>query len=154
MRCDGAAVIYINGTEVGRTSDLQNTWSHQVTANASTIAIHCHSEGGDAGLIASFSNGLTTDNAWRCSHVSVDGWHEENFDDSDWDRAYVIQANDGRGETWSKDNGFPDNAKWIWESRIQSNSDSYCRGNLSELTTFDLSLACTTPCKLDVHYNN
>ena len=134
MRCDDAAVIYIDGTEVGSTSAWTEVWSQEVTGNTRTIAIHCHNNRGDAGLIASFSNGLTTDNTWRCSHVSVGGWYEENFDDSDWNRTYIIQANDGSGEGWSKDNEFSNKAKWIWgSSTIQSNSDSYCRGKLSEL---------------------
>ena len=141
VRCDDSAVIYIDGTEVGRTLHSGKIWSEQITANAKTIAIYCHNEFRVAGLIASFSNGLTTDKTWRCSHDSVDDWYKENFDDSDWDRAYVIQANNGRGETWPKDEEFPDNAKWIWGGNAMAeDASSYCRGKLSELTTFHLSL--------------
>ena len=151
VRCDDVAIIYIDGTMVGSTSGSMEIWSQEATASARSIAIHCRNNDGAGGFIASFSNGLTTDNTWRCSHAIVDGWYEENFDDSDWDRAYVVQANDGRGQTWSKDNGFPDNAKWIWRSKIQVNSNSYCRGKLSEFTTFEL-LSYALQCKMDVHY--
>ena len=141
MRCDDGAIIYINATEVGRTSNSSHVWSQDVTANASTIAIYCNNTGGIAGLIASFSNGLTTDNTWRCSHIRVDGWYDENFDDSDWEGAYVMQANDGSGTAWQNDNGFPDNAKWIWgSSDLVTNSASYCRGKLSEWTILTFCL--------------
>ena len=136
LRCDVGASIYIDGTEVGRTSNSSDIWSEDVTANAKTIAIYCNNPDGRAGLIASFSNGLTTDNTWRCSHGNISGWYEENFDDSDWDRAYIIQANDD-GETWAKDNEFPYYAKWISGGfAFPTRRYSYCRGKLSELTTF------------------
>ena len=136
VRCDDSVFVYIDGNEVGRTSDSQTVWSQEVAARVRIIAIYCYNFVGDAGLLVSFSNGLTSDSTWRCTHDNVGGWYEEAFDDSDWDRAYVIQPNDGSGERWLKDNRFPDNAKWIWGSSDMAGYPvSYCRGKTSELTT-------------------
>ena len=145
MRCQRSGTIYIDGNQVGTTSKARRAGHGRSLQMPGpllfTVAITFI---GIFASIASFSNDLKTDNAWRCSHDNVDEWYDENSDDSDWDRAYVLYENDGSGG-WLTENRIPDYAKWIWASNIfqadKRTLHSYGRWKLSELTAFDLSLS-------------
>lgn len=91
VRCDDIAnSIYVDGILVGNTSAWWETWVHDIADDAKVIAVDCQNIGNWGGLIASFDNGLTSDNTWICSINNESGWYDKDFDDSNWNRAYVI----------------------------------------------------------------
>ena len=138
VRCDDKAKIYIDGGYVGGTSRSTEIWTaDSISDSAQVIAVECENTGQNAaGLIASFSNGLTTDSTWRCTGDSFTGWQSVTFDDQRWLSPYVAQNNSGRTVRWPEDPNFPADAKWIWkrayEGLIETPGNSYCRGRLRE----------------------
>lgn len=130
VRCDDIAHnIYVDGKLIGNTTDWSEVWKKDISDDAKIIAVECENTVGLGGLIASISNGLTTDNTWKCSGGSVPGWYDVDFDDSEWERAHVVKLNGDRQQLWNPDINFPDHAVWIWKDNSR-NERSYCRGIL------------------------
>ena len=44
-------------------------------------------------FLASSSNGINTDEQWRCTNVFDDGWFLPNYTDSSWPKALVVGSN-------------------------------------------------------------
>ena len=140
VRCDDKAIIYIDGIYHGITRGYNEIWVNDgISESAQLIAVDCENTGNNtsAGLIASFSTGLTTDNTWRCSGDNYAGWEGVAFDDQSWSNAYVAQNNrEPAVGKWKEDTAFPADAKWIWkhvyESYHADAGHSYCRGRLRE----------------------
>ena len=138
VRCDDRATIYIDGEYVGGTSLSTEVWTDgSISDSAQVIAVECENTGqNDAGLIASFSNGLATDSTWRCTGDSFQGWERATFDDQQWSNAYVAQKNSDPVSRWEKDLNFLPDAEWIWRRAYLGNEEdpghSYCRGRLRE----------------------
>lgn len=136
MRCDDIAnSIYVDGQLVGNTTDRTHTWTYGIADDAKIIAVDCQNTGpgGPGGLIASFDNRFPSDNTWRCSSNNDKGWYGEDFDDSNWNRAYVIEDNASDDGGWSHDDDFPNRAKWIWkDNNYAEATHSYCRGKIGE----------------------
>lgn len=134
VRCDDIThAIYVDGQNVGNTNNSDAIWASNLADGALLIAVDCENIGAWGGLIASFGNGLTTDNTWRCSSNPGSGWYKEDFDDNDWDRAYIIQSNPTVTDVqrWVKDNEFSESAEWIWKDQnYLTLAHSYCRGRL------------------------
>lgn len=134
VRCDDIANnIYVDGQRVGSTSYWTRTWKYDIADDAKIIAVNCQNTGSWGGLIASFDNGLTSDNTWRCSSNNESGWYDEDFDDSGWNTAYVIEENqwDNGGRSYEYD--FPDRATWIWKDKnYYEATHAYCRGTIGE----------------------
>lgn len=135
VRCDDIAnSIYVDGQLVGNTTDWTHTWTYDIADDVKIIAVNCQNIGNWGGLIASFDNGLTSDNTWRCSSNNEAGWYDEDFDDSNWNIAYVIEDNTSGNGGWNYDDDFPERAKWIWKdgNYYYETTHSYCRGKLGK----------------------
>ena len=77
-----------------------------------------------AGVLASTSTGMVTDETWKCSAVHEDGWNLLAFDDSAWLAASVYGANgDSRLQFISP---ISSGAKWIWAQGAAAGT-VYCR---------------------------
>ena len=74
----------------------------------------------DALFLASSSNGIRTDESWRCTNVYHDGWFLPHYDDSLWPEAFVVDNNTHAAYI------APD-AKWI--GYVQISNKIYCRRN-------------------------
>lgn len=129
VRCDDIAhAIYVDGQNVGSTTSSDDVWTSNIGDNIDFIAVDCENTGAWGGLIASFGNGLTTDNTWRCSSKPHSRWYEKDFDDIDCNKAYIIESNPTYTDVplWVRDN-----AKWIWrDSSYEESTHSYCRERL------------------------
>lgn len=138
VRCDDIAhTIYVDGKLVGNTTGWTDVWKQYIADDAKLIAVECENVANQGGLIVSFGNGLTTDNTWRCSGENVHGWYDVDFDDSDWERASIIELNEQNKDIhtskWLSDRNFLDKAKWVWKNVYTARRErSYCRGRLSK----------------------
>ena len=69
------------------------------------------------------SNGILTNETWKCSSDLYHGWTSPDFDDRDWPLAKVI-VNHG-DKPWDKIDGIAETAKWIWANKDKG--VVYCR---------------------------
>ncbi|XP_078362112.1 uncharacterized protein LOC144646406 isoform X2 [Oculina patagonica] len=85
------------------------------------------SSASDALFLASTSNGIITDERWRCTNVYHDGWFLPCYDDSLWPNAFVVYNNTGA-------HFIAPDAKWI--GYVTISNKIYCRRNsTNELAT-------------------
>ena len=75
------------------------------------------------GILGSTSNGLLTNETWKCNSDLYPGWNSPDFDDKGWPSAKVV-ANHGV-LPWRKRHGIAETAKWIWADNY--NDTVYCR---------------------------
>ena len=101
-------------------------YSFYFPANLEVVAIYVKNSGGPAGLIASFANGIVTDNKWKCTTQAIRNWHTTGFDDSNWPAATIHGGNSGRLMV----NRVPSNAKWIGPNYRNANG-FYCRRHMT-----------------------
>ncbi|XP_078361491.1 uncharacterized protein LOC144645828 [Oculina patagonica] len=85
----------------------------------------------DVFLLASSSNGIMTDERWRCTNVYHEGWFLPCFDDSFWPNAFVHSNNTGVPY-------IARDAKWIGFKTISNKI--YCRRNTTNVEP-------VTPCR-------
>ncbi|XP_078352807.1 uncharacterized protein LOC144637621 [Oculina patagonica] len=80
------------------------------------------------GILGSFSNGLVTNESWKCTNHFYLGWNIPHLDDSNWPAAVVVAKH---GDSpWGTIAGISLTAKWIWAAGGGFNI-VYCRLNLS-----------------------
>lgn len=109
ITADDNFVLYVNGTEVGRSPDKADSWSTEsdidLTAELqpgrNVLAVQsANTQPGPSGLIAKLHveqaghDPLTvvTDADWKSFDAAVDGWQAPDFDDSSWPAALVATA--------------------------------------------------------------
>lgn len=95
--CDNECTVFVNGTEVGRSTDHQELTMvplDKALNGKVTIAVHARNTGGPAALAlwllwedAAGWQEMTTDETWRVSGAEVAKWNEVAFDDSTWEAA-------------------------------------------------------------------
>lgn len=95
--CDNECTVFVNGTEVGKSTDHQELTMvplDQVLNGKVTIAVYAKNTGGPAALAlwllwedAAGTQETTTDETWRVSGAAVAKWNEVDFDDSTWEAA-------------------------------------------------------------------
>ena len=79
--------------------------------------------GSPFGILGSTSNGLLTNETWKCSSDFYPGWTSPDFDDRDWPLSKVV-ANHG-DHPWYTIDGIAKTAKWIWAKNYEHTV--YCR---------------------------
>ena len=107
-------------------TNLKIFYSFYFPANLQVVAIYVKNSGGPAGLIASFANGIVTDNKWKCTTQAIRNWHTTGFDDSNWPVASIHGSNSGQLSV----NRVPSNAKWIGPNYRNANG-FYCRRHMT-----------------------
>ena len=80
-------------------------------------------DGSPFGILGSTSNGLLTNETWKCSSDFYPGWTSPDFDDRDWPLAKVLATNGDR--PWKTIDGIAKTAKWIWAKNYEHTV--YCR---------------------------
>jgi hypothetical protein len=68
--------LYADGQLIAQTASWPDTQTAVLTRRPKVLAMKCIDYGGSAGLILSTSNGLTTDNTWRCSSTEDANWNQ------------------------------------------------------------------------------
>ena len=75
------------------------------------------------GILGSTSNGLLTNETWKCSTHHSPKWKSPDFDDRYWPLAKVV-GNNG-DSPWGTRPGIAETAKWIWADNYADTV--YCR---------------------------
>ena len=104
-------------------------WSFQISSNATLIAVKGVQFGTKGGILGSLSNGLVTDEAWKCTERFHSDWMKLTYDDSAWSRAKAHGYNGANA--WGKVPGIADNANWIWTADNKNDDVVYCRRTLT-----------------------
>ena len=118
--------MFADGQSLGTDSNWGHPTTYLVPGNTRVLSVAGKDLGGNFGILGSMSNGLVTDESWKCSSFPYPGWNFPDFDDQGWHSANVI-ANHG-DNPWNTINGIATAAKWIW---AKNKSDAaYCRLNL------------------------
>ena len=79
---DGKTAFEYNNDEGAKNSHSDNSWI-PIPRKTEGLGIECRNNGGEAGMIASTTDGtIVTDDSWLCSSKFVKGWAEPGFQDS------------------------------------------------------------------------
>ncbi|XP_068677600.1 uncharacterized protein [Montipora foliosa] len=117
--------IFADGTSLGNGLGLASSFS--IPFGTRVVAVRAWKRGANPGLrggnsgyrgrglIGSFSNGLVTNERWKC-HVSTRtlGWTSPEFDDTMWPPAMVLEK--GNDIPREDIHGILKAARWIWTS--------------------------------------
>ena len=119
--------MFADGRSLG-TDGWENLTTYVVPGNTRVLSVAGENVPGGIhfGILGSTSNGLVTNETWKCTSVLFPGWNSPNFDDQNWPLATVI-ANHG-DIPWGILNGIAVTAKWIWGDT--NNNTAYCRLSL------------------------
>ena len=116
--------IFADGQSLGTDSNWRNPTTYLVPGNTRVLSVAGKELGQkNSAILGSTSNGLVTNETWKCSSVLSPGWNSPDFDDRDWPFAQVI-ANHG-DLPWRKIRGIVETAKWIWAKNYKHTV--YCR---------------------------
>ena len=125
--CDNTMEMFADGRSLGKDN---GNWgiavTYSVPGDTRVISVAGQDWAVPFGVLGSFSNGLVTNESWRCSSTLSPGWNSPDFDDQQWPFAVVV-GNHG-DSPWGFISGIASKAKWIWTSGQYS--DVYCRVNL------------------------
>ena len=119
--------MYADITTIEHQND--NDWSipsiYQIPGDAKVLSVIGTNapDGSPFGILGSTSNGLLTNETWKCSSDIYLRWTSPDFDDQDWPLAKVI-ANHGK-KPWYRIDGIAGTAKWIWANKYEHTV--YCR---------------------------
>ena len=122
--CDNKMEMFADGQSLGTDSNWENPTTYHVPGHTRVLSVAGEDYGGGhLGILGSTSNGLVTNETWKCSSVLYPGWTSPAFDDQNWPLAKVI-ANHG-DSPWNTIKGIAMTAKWIWENT--NSNTAYCR---------------------------
>ena len=114
--------MFADGESLGEdNSECRVASNFLILGNTRVISVQGKSTSGQYGILGSFSNGLVTNENWKCSGNWSSEWNYPDFDDSHWPHAVAI-GNNGIIPGISKA------AKWIWTNAHYSKV--YCRLDL------------------------
>ena len=110
--CGNSMEMFADGQSLGKDSNWGDPTTYLVPGNTRVLSVAGKDLEGNFGIFGSVSNGLVTDESWKCSSFPYPGWNSPDFDDQGWHFANVI-ANHG-DNPWNTINGIAKAAKWIW----------------------------------------
>ena len=128
--------VYGDGIIVGYHDGWRKTLTSAMQTIPKTIAVSCFNKGGPAGLLGSTPDGyILTNSTWKCSTNYEKDWNKEDFDDSHWSNAVIVDNNiNPTTYGWKQLPEISSHAMWIDAAKnIPKNSTSYCRLNLGTL---------------------
>ncbi|ESO95290.1 hypothetical protein LOTGIDRAFT_160410 [Lottia gigantea] len=131
VTCDNIGEFFVDGQLVASSNDWRVGFPVVFPARAQVLAFDCLDEGVIGGIRGSFSNGMVTDSAWKCSTSDDDGWRELRFDDSEWQNA-TIQTHSQWG---NEPTSISSEAKWIWTAGDTADRHVFCRRRLRSATS-------------------
>ena len=103
----GSGSTWVNTSKKQIEINVRSKQAHRFVWPKDTKTVTIKAQGRNKGILASFSNGIVTDESWSCcSHVSG-SYHS----DHEWENASIVtNASFGRPQE------IASNAKWIWIS--------------------------------------
>ena len=118
--------MFADDTNLGDDNgNWQIPFTYKVPGDTRVISVIGRNEPGPPlfGILGSTSNGLLTNETWKCSSDFYPGWNSPNFDDRNWPFAKVV--GDHGDQPWYIIDSIAKTAKWIW---VSENKDIvYCR---------------------------
>ncbi|XP_078352806.1 uncharacterized protein LOC144637620 [Oculina patagonica] len=126
--CDDAMEMFADGRSLGRDNeDCRRPTYFIIPGNTRLISIKAKPSKFQGGILGSFSNGLVTNESWKCTDDFYLGWNIPHFDDSNWPLAVVVAK---YGDIpWGPIPVIAATAKWIWTAGPGLGT-VYCRLNL------------------------
>ncbi|KAM7429728.1 hypothetical protein ABFA07_019447 [Porites harrisoni] len=130
FNCDNAMELFADDTSLGNdNSNWRASFTYTITGNPRVISVVGADFGGGFGILGSTTNGLLTNESWKCTGVLYPGWNSPDFDDQNWPSARVFGVNSADSPWGMMISGIEATAKWIWAAD-QDNGVVYCRLNL------------------------
>lgn len=126
MTCDNSMEIFADAVSLGSNDNWQIATTFHMPGDTRVISVKGKDWGSQFGILGSFSNGLVTNESWKCSSVLYSGWNSPDFNDQLWPFAKVV-GNHG-DSPWGFIASIAQTAKWIWTAGQYD--DVYCRLNL------------------------
>lgn len=107
-------------------------WS-TIDSGIQVLAVSCHSNKTKPWIMGSVSNGMVTDDRWKCFSQEKEGFDNMNwvtslFDDTHWAQAVANYSN--THSPWGKVPDISNNAFWI-STADKDDSKLFCRRRLS-----------------------
>lgn len=127
--CDNSMEMFADGKSLGK--DNEN-WIRPtefiIPGNTRVISVKAKPVRFQHGILGSFSNGLVTNESWKCTDDYYLGWNIPYLDDSNWPAAMVVAKHGA--SPWAKTiAGISSTAKWIWTAGPGFDT-VYCRLHL------------------------
>ena len=110
--------LYLDGVFTAEANDALTLVKDQHKLQA--VHVEDSAPSNDALFLSSSSNGIRTDESWKCTNVYHDGWFLPDYDDSFWPEAFVVGNN-------TRFHFIAPDAKWI--GYVQFSNKIYCRRN-------------------------
>lgn len=138
ITCNGELAFYdqrLDKLVVSRSPANISLWS-TIDSGIQVLAVSCHSNKTKPWIIASVSNGMVTDDRWKCFSQEKEGldnmnWVTSLFDDTHWAQAVANYSN--THSPWGKVPDISNNAFWI-STADKDDSKLFCRRRLSEVS--------------------
>ncbi|KAL9980681.1 hypothetical protein ACROYT_G009299 [Oculina patagonica] len=118
---DDKLTVFADGELVGRNGGY---WSaakwFSFSSKTKIIAVSVTNiPGGNSGFLGIFSNGVVTDDSWKCKETQTpeNGWQGANYSDDTWRNAYIRYSNTGPFRVY----GIPPYIRWISPANISAN---------------------------------
>ena len=121
--CDNSLEIFADGRSLGEDKHWPVASSYLIPGDTRVISVLGKDFGSQYGILGSFSNGLVTNESWKCSSTLYPGWNSPDFDDGHWPHAVVVGKHGDK--PWGVIPGIELTAKWIWAAG--NPDDVYCR---------------------------
>ena len=120
---------------VSRSPANISLWS-TIDSGIQVLAVSCHSNKTKPWIMGSVSNGIVTDDRWKCFSQEKEGldnlkWVTSLYDDTHWAHAVANYSN--THSPWGKVPDISNNAFWI-STADKDDSKLFCRRRLSEVS--------------------
>ncbi|CAH3030526.1 unnamed protein product, partial [Porites evermanni] len=114
--CDDSMELFADDTSLGNdNNDWHVSFTYgNVPGNTRVLSVIGTDVGGGFGILGSTTNGLLTNESWKCTGVLYPGWNSPDFDDQNWPSARVFGVNSADSPWGKMISGIETTAKWIW----------------------------------------
>ena len=121
-------IVIANGVEIGEEVTKGKTTTFTLPKALQVLVVLATHYSIDApGILGSFSNGVVTDETWKCTGEPVSsGWGTSDYDDSQWPTAVEYGNNTNPALPLWEGQGILPSAKWIWVAN-RTSGNIYCR---------------------------
>lgn len=135
VTCDNYLSVYVDGNLLGEgETHITSARFHQykVHPGSHVIALRCKGKSPPfvKAIIGSLSNGVVTDNTWKCTNSFSQGWNMRNYPDESWPMAASYGTNSPSTLPWGYFEGIEPKAAWIWTNDNTGDVEVYCRRNI------------------------
>ena len=107
--------LYLDGVFTAKVYNTLTLIKHQYKLQAVQVEDRYHHY---VSFLASSSNGVRTDESWRCTNVYYEGWFLPCYNDDSWPGVYVVKIN-------TEYRFIAPDAKWIGYDK--NSKKIYCR---------------------------